>query len=106
MAKKTSAHFKVISSEIAPAILTMFKLMGALKYYPKPCRVSKLTFLPTRSIFSLAFLPKVLEMGLMEKMQEVSPEETAGQMAYMNDRHVAYAYFMIPLSLRCGMNQL
>ena len=68
--------------------------MGRLQHFPRSCRYSNLTFLPSRSIFSLEFLPKLLEVGTTAKMDEVAPSDKVGQMAYERNRSCGLALFI------------
>ena len=54
--------------------------------FPSRCKVSKLTFLPTRTIFSLDFLAKFCERALEDAFLELTPPDTHGQFAYHADR--------------------
>ena len=54
--------------------------------FPSSCKISNLTFLPSRTIFSLDFLPKFIERAIQDAFDKVRAPDKFGQFAYQPNR--------------------
>jgi hypothetical protein len=89
--KKIDKFYKCHAAELAAPIFTILKMIENSDHFPSGINFSKLTLLPSRSIFSLQALPKIVESILaleynasLQKMYENDGDPL--QMAYEPDR--------------------
>ena len=71
---------------MAPAISFVIKMCNACRRYPTVAKISRLIFLPSRTIFFLTFFPKILDDIAEQSLHGAMPPDTEGQMAYIPDR--------------------
>ena len=84
--QKVDPFFKEHASVIAEAISAIVSLIKKSELFPSSCKVAILKLLPSRTIFFLEFLPKLLEDIISVALQKAMPPETEGQMAYIKNR--------------------
>ena len=84
--QKVDPFFKEHSSVIAEPISAILALIKKSELFPSSCKVAILKLLPSRTIFFLEFLPKLLEDVISVALEEAMPPETEGQMAYIKNR--------------------
>ena len=84
--QKVDPFFKEHASVIAEPISAILALIKKSELFPSSCKVAILKLLPSRTIFFLEFLPKLLEDVISVALQKAMPPETEGQMAYIKNR--------------------
>ena len=62
--KKIDSFYKNNAKTLAPSISIILECMQRTQHFPKACRYSRMVFLPSRSIFMLDALPKILESAM------------------------------------------
>ena len=85
-AKKTDSFYKRFAKQIAPAFSAIMYLVSKYFLIPTECKVLKLTFLKTRTIFSCSFETRILETLVKKGLDEAMPPDDTGQMAYQKGR--------------------
>ena len=83
---KVDSFYKRYAKELAPALSLILMVMNRSHLFPSVCKITNLTFLPNRTIFSLDFLAKFVERAVQDAVDEVTPPEEYGQFAYQKDR--------------------
>jgi len=83
---KVDSFYKTYASEISPALSLILMIMNRSHRFPSVCKVTNLTFLPNRTIFSLGFLSKFVERSVQDAIDKVTPPEEFGQFAYQKNR--------------------
>ena len=84
--KNIDPFYKTHAEAIAPGLAGILYVMNKAHAFPNPCKISKLTFLTDRTIFSLDFLAKFLEAVSRDAFDKVMPPDTAGQFAYQKSK--------------------
>ena len=84
--QKVDSQLKQLRGVLAPAISFIIKLINISGKYPSVAKISRLIFLPTRTIFYLTFFPKILDDIAERSWHGKMPPDTEGQMAYIPDR--------------------
>ena len=96
--KKIDIFYKNHATELAPHICWLINYIGELHHFPKACRSSKLTFLPSRAIFSLEALPKIFEVAMKDAFDVCFERELRnfdpGNMAYRKKSGVVLTTFL------------
>ena len=84
--KKVDSFYKRFKYALTPALSAIAYAMSKSSLFPSECKIMKLCFLKSRTIFSADFLTKLLEGLVIRGLDEVMPEETLGQFAYQPGR--------------------
>ena len=83
---KIDSFYKRYAVELAPSLALILMIMNRSHLFPSVCKITNLTFLPNRTIFSLDFLAKFVERAVQDAIDEVTPPEEYGQFAYQKFR--------------------
>ena len=96
--KKVDVFYRNNAKALAPYICFLINWIGEIDHFPKCCRRSKLTFLPSRAIFSLEALPKIFETAMKRSFDVCFDRELAkfdpGNMAYRKNAGVVLTTFL------------
>ena len=85
-AKKIDGFYKRYAKQIAPAFSAIMYIVSKYFIVPSECKITKLTFLKSRTIFSCNFETRILETLVNKGLDEVWPDDEHGQMAYQKGR--------------------
>lgn len=85
-AKKIDSFYKRYAKQIAPAFSAIMYLVSKYFLIPTECKITKLTFLKSRTIFSCSFETRILETLVIQGLDAVMPPDDTGQMAYQSGR--------------------
>jgi len=83
---KVDDFFKKHANILAGPLSVLLAQIKKIEYFPASCKIARLALLPTRTIFFLEFLPKLLEDIIDAAVEDVMPPECEGQMAYIKNR--------------------
>ena len=83
---KVDPFYKKYAEQLAPALTLILEIVNQTHLFPTSCKISKLTFLPKRTIFSLDFMAKFIERAIQNAFDEVKPADRYGQFAYQPNR--------------------
>ena len=85
-AKKIDSFYKNYASEIAPAFSVIMYMVDKYHVVPSECKITKLAFLKTRTIFSCSFETRILETLIKRGLDEAIEGVETSQMAYQKNR--------------------
>ena len=83
---KVDGFYKRFKCQLAPALTCILHVINSSHLFPSACKITKLTFLPNRTIFSLDFLAKFCEKAIQNSWDEVLGVDSHGQFAYHKNR--------------------
>ena len=84
--KKVDTFYKEYRDALIPSLSAIAYALHKSHMFPSECKIMKLCFLKSRTIFSADFLTKIFEALAIRGLDAVLPEETLGQMAYQKGR--------------------
>ena len=97
--KKVDTFYKTYKKVLAPSLAAIAYAMSLSMKFPSNCKILKLCFLKSRTIFSADFMTKFLESLVLKGLDEVLPPETLGQFAYEPGRSTV-------LCVAFGLNEI
>ena len=84
--KKVDNFYKKHADILAIPISSILNVVTTYQIFPDVLKIAKLVLLPSRTIFSLDFWPKIIEDVINQNINKTLPPEDEGQMAYQKRR--------------------